>query len=153
MIEAIEYVPEPGVIEATCKAFQDSWTDEQRDAAWRGLPRQSSPIVLASPQAQERLARGRVWHAARRQRMRVAKPGIDTAERNVTHYPDIQSDLKWEARFSKVQRLPDGRQESFGRRKVFATREEAVEWRRQMLAWWERRQAEACRESMATSEG
>jgi hypothetical protein len=136
--EVVEYVPMPDVIEMNCLAFQASWTDEQREAARRGLPRQSSPIVLASPMAQRRLAAGRVWHKARRDRLRDARPVVAEEQQSIRHYPDIASPLKWEARFNREVRLPGGRRSYFGRRKAFATREEAVAWRRGWIERWER---------------
>ena len=135
--EVVEYVPMPDVIETTCLAFQASWTDEQREAARRGLPRTSSVIALSSPMAQRRLAAGRVWHKARRERLRNARPAVVEAEQNIRHYPDVASPLKWEARFNREVRLPDGRRCYFGRRKAFATREEAVSWRMGWIDRWE----------------
>lgn len=136
--EIVEYVPMPEVIEMTCLAFQASWTDEQRDAAWRGLPRQSSPIVLASPMVRQRLERERKWHRARRDRIRATRTVVDESEQSIRHYPDIASPLKWEARFNREMRGPGGRRTYFGRRKAFATREEAVAWRREWIERWER---------------
>lgn len=138
MVGAVEYSPAPEEIEVTCLAFQASWTDEQREAARLGLPRASSPIVLASPRAQRRLALERKWHRARRDRLRAAKPAADEAEQNIRHYPDLASPLRWEARFNKEVRMPGGRRSYFGRRKTFATREEAVAWRREWIERWER---------------
>ena len=137
-MEVVEYVPMPEVIETTCLAFQASWTEEQREAARRGLPRASSPIALSSPWVQERLEAGRRWHRQRRARLRALRPVADEAERNVRHFPDLASPLKWEARFSKELKLPDGRRTYFGRRKAFATREEAVAWRREWIERFER---------------
>jgi hypothetical protein len=138
MVAVIEYAPRPEEIETTCLAYQASWTDEQREAARYGLPRASSPIALASPMAQRRLAAGRVWHAARRERLRHARPVVVEAEQNIRHHPDVASHLKWEARFNREVRLPDGRRCYFGRRKAFATREEAVAWRMAWIERWER---------------
>lgn len=149
--EIVEYVPMPDVIEMTCLAFQASWTDEQRDAAWRGLPRQSSPIVLASPMVRQRLERERKWHRARRDRIRASRPLVAEAEQSIRHYPDIASPLKWEARFNREVRLPGGRRSYFGRRKAFATREEAVAWRKEWIERWER-QGGSCGE-MSTNTG
>lgn len=138
MVAVIEYAPRPEEIETTCLAYQASWTDEQREAARYGLPRASSPIALASPMAQRRLAAGRVWHKARRDRLRHARPVVAEEQQSIRHYPDIASPLKWEARFNREMRLPGGRRSYFGRRKAFATREEAVAWRRGWIERWER---------------
>ena len=151
MVGAIEYAPRPEEIETTCLAYQASWTDEQREAARYGLPRASSPIALASPMAQRRLAAGRVWHKARRERLRDARPVVVEAEQSIRHYPDIASPLKWEARFNREIRLHGGRRSYFGRRKAFATREEAVAWRRGWIERWER-QGGSCGSSNTTRE-
>ena len=137
-----DYIPTPEVIEATCRAFQESWDDQQREAAWYGRSRPSSRLALRSERVQERLVRERAYHSQRRARLRMGRINVDPATLGITHYPDVVSDLKWEARFNK-QLVVSGRRSTVCRRRAFATYEEAVAWKRTLLDEWNKQRAEA----------
>ncbi|MGI9176388.1 MAG: hypothetical protein ACR2IT_00855 [Pirellulales bacterium] len=125
--------PSPEEIAALCQEIQAGWTPEMAVAARRGEVRNSSITVrpdAATTEAQRKAKVAAYWAEYRRRK-------LENADLPITYLANIASELRWQ-----VQVRHDG----LAMKRVFATREEALEAGREWLrrAYEKRRRSDSC---------